>query len=260
MIKLKTGEEIEILRENALLVSRTLAEVGKMVAPGVTTMELNKFADSYIRKHGAVPAFLGYNGFPYSVCISVNDVVVHGFASDYRLKEGDIVSVDCGTFMKGFYGDSAYTFPVGEISAEDRKLLEVTKESLYKGVQRALAGNRVGDVSHAVQEYAEGFGYSVVREMVGHGIGRRLHESPDVPNYGIRGTGKKLEEGMVICIEPMINAGTKSVVMHSDGWTVSTSDRKKSAHFELMVAIKKGDPDVLSTFEYIENDKNRLRN
>lgn len=260
MIKLKTGEEIEILRENALLVSRTLAEVGKMVAPGVTTMELNKFADSYIRKHGAVPAFLGYNGFPYSVCISVNDVVVHGFASDYRLKEGDIVSVDCGTFMKGFYGDSAYTFPVGEISAEDRKLLEVTKESLYKGVQKALAGNRVGDVSHAVQEYAEGFGYSVVREMVGHGIGRRLHESPDVPNYGIRGTGKKLEEGMVICIEPMINAGTKSVVMHSDGWTVSTSDRKKSAHFELMVAIKKGDPDVLSTFEYIENDKNRLRN
>ncbi|MDD4639037.1 MAG: type I methionyl aminopeptidase [Bacteroidales bacterium] len=251
---------MEILRENALLVSRTLAEVGKMVAPGVTTMELNKFADSYIRKHGAVPAFLGYNGFPYSVCISVNDVVVHGFASDYRLKEGDIVSVDCGTFMKGFYGDSAYTFPVGEISAEDRKLLEVTKESLYKGVQKALAGNRVGDVSHAVQEYAEGFGYSVVREMVGHGIGRRLHESPDVPNYGIRGTGKKLEEGMVICIEPMINAGTKSVVMHSDGWTVSTSDRKKSAHFELMVAIKKGDPDVLSTFEYIENDKNRLRN
>ncbi|MCK9305652.1 MAG: type I methionyl aminopeptidase, partial [Bacteroidales bacterium] len=195
MIKLKTREEIEILRENALLVSRTLAEVGRMVAPGITTMELNNIADSYIRKNGAVPAFLGYNGFPYSVCISVNDVVVHGFASDYRLKEGDIVSVDCGTFMKGFYGDSAYTFPVGEISAEDRKLMEVTKESLYKGVQKALAGNRIGDVSHAVQEYAEGFGYSVVRELVGHGIGRRLHESPDVPNYGTRGNGKKLEEG-----------------------------------------------------------------
>jgi len=260
MIKLKTREEIEILRENALLVSRTLAEVGKRVAPGVTTMELNKFADSYIRENGAIPAFLGYNGFPYSVCISVNDVVVHGFASDYRLKEGDIVSIDCGTYSKGFYGDSAYTFPVGEISEEDKKLLEVTRESLYRGVSRAVSGNRVGDVSHAVQDYAESNGFSVVREMVGHGIGKRLHESPDVPNYGIRGTGKKLEEGMVICIEPMINAGTKSIVMHPDGWTVSTADKKKSAHFELMVAIQKGEPEVLSTFEYIENGKNRFRN
>jgi methionyl aminopeptidase len=255
MIKLKTEEEIEILRENALLVSRTLAEVGKLVAPGVTTMELNNFADSYIRENGAVPAFLGYNGFPYSICISVNDVVVHGFASDYRLREGDIVSIDCGTFYKGFYGDSAYTFPVGEVSEETRRLLAVTRESLYKGIQKAVTGNRVGDISHAVQEHVESFGFSAVREMVGHGIGRKLHEAPDVPNYGTRGTGKKLEEGLVICIEPMINAGGKAVVMHEDGWTVSTADKKKSAHFELMVAIKRGNPDVLSTFEYIESEK-----
>ena len=252
MIKLKTEEEIELLRENALLVSKTLAEVGKHVAPGVTTLELNKIAETFIRDHGAVPAFLGYNGFPYALCMSVNDVVVHGFASDYYLQEGDIVSVDCGTILKGFYGDSAYTFPVGKVSEETAKLLEVTKESLYRGISMAVAGNRIGDISNAIQTYIESFGFSAVREMVGHGIGKRLHESPDVPNYGRKGDGKKLVEGMVICIEPMINAGTKSIFMHDDGWTVSTVDRKKSAHFELTVAIKKGKPDILSTFEFIE--------
>jgi methionyl aminopeptidase len=258
MIKLKTEEEVEILRENALLVSKTLAEVGKHIAPGITTMELNKIADSYIRDNGAIPAFLGYNGFPYSVCISVNDVVVHGFASDYRLKSGDIISVDCGTIYKGYYGDSAYTFPVGEVSKETLELLAVTKESLYRGVEKAVVGNRIGDISYAVQTYIESFGFSAVREMVGHGIGKRLHESPEVPNYGQRGQGKKLEDGLVICIEPMINAGGKSIFMHEDGWTVSTVDQKNSAHYELMVVVRKGKPDVLSTFKYIENDNNKL--
>ncbi|MFA6334937.1 MAG: type I methionyl aminopeptidase [Bacteroidales bacterium] len=256
MIRLKTEEEVELLRENALLVSKTLAEVGKNVVPGITTLELNKIADTFIRDHGAIPAFLGYNGFPYSMCISVNDVVVHGFASDYRLKEGDIISADCGTIYKGYYGDSAYTFPVGEVSEEAKLLLKVTKESLYRGVEKAVVGNRIGDISYAVQEYIESFGFSAVREMVGHGIGKHLHEAPDVPNYGHRGQGKKLEDGLVICIEPMINAGEKSVLISDDGWTVTTADNKNSAHFELMVVVRKGKPDVLSTFKYIENDNN----
>ncbi len=258
MIKLKTEDEVEILRENALLVSKTLAEVGKHILPGITTMELNKIGDTYIRDNGAIPAFLGYNGFPYSLCISVNDVVVHGFASDYRLKEGDIISVDCGTIYKGYYGDSAYTFPVGEVTQETAQLLKVTKESLYRGVEKAVTGNRIGDISFAVQNYIESFGFSAVREMVGHGIGKRLHESPEVPNYGSRGQGKKLEDGLVICIEPMINAGGRSIYMHEDGWTVSTSDKKNSAHYELMVVVRKGKPDVLSTFEYIEKNNNKL--
>lgn len=253
MIRLKTGTEIELLRENALLVSKTLAQVGKHVVPGVTTLELNNIAETFIRDHGAEPAFLGYGGFPYTLCISVNDVVVHGFASQYRLKEGDIISVDCGTLYKGYYGDSAYTFPVGEVSAETANLLRTTKESLYLGIEKAIAGNRVGDISSAVQEHVEKAGFSVVREMVGHGIGRKLHEAPEVPNYGRRGVGKKLEEGLVICIEPMVNAGTRNVYLHDDGWTLSTTDKKKSAHYELMVVVQKGKPDVLSTFDYIEN-------
>jgi len=252
MVKLKTEEEIELLRENALLVSRTLAEVGKHIVPGITTLELNNIAETFIRDHGAVPAFLGYNGFPYSLCISVNDEVVHGFASDYRLKEGDIVSVDCGTVMKGYFGDSAYTFPVGDVSPETFKLLEVTKESLYRGASKAVVGNRIGDISFTIQSYVESFGFSAVREMVGHGIGKRLHEAPEVPNYRRVGDGKKLIEGMVICIEPMINAGTKSIIMHDNGWTVSTLDKKNSAHFELMVAVRGGKPDILSTFKFIE--------
>ena len=256
MIRTKTAEDIEILRENALLVSKTLAEVGKHIAPGVTTMELDRIAEAFIRDNGAIPGFLGYGGFPYTLCISVNDVVVHGFPSSYVLKEGDIVSVDCGTIYKGFYGDSAYTFPVGEVDAETQKLLDVTKESLYKGIEKAVAGNRVGDIGYAIQSYCESFGFSVVREMVGHGIGKNMHESPEVPNYGLAGRGKKLSEGMGICIEPMVNAGGKSIYLHDNGWAVSTSDKKNSAHFELMVAIRKGEADVLSTFDYIEGKKN----
>ncbi len=254
MIRLKTNEEIEILRENAILVSKTLAEVGKAIAPGVETSSLDKIAETFIRDNGAVPGFLGYGGFPYTLCISVNDYVVHGFPGSYVLKEGDIVSVDCGTIYKGFYGDSAYTFPVGEIDAESAKLLKVTKESLYLGVQKAVAGNRIGDIGAAVQQYAEQAGFSVVREMVGHGIGRNMHESPEVPNYGKQGKGKKLSEGMVICIEPMINAGKKDIYLHNNGWEVSTADKKRSAHFEFMVAVRAGKPDVLTTFDYIENN------
>jgi methionine aminopeptidase, type I len=253
MIRLKTDEEIEILRENGLLVSKTLAEVGKHIAPGVTTLKLDMIAERYIRDNGAEPGFLGYGGFPYTLCISVNDVVVHGFASDYRLKEGDIVSVDCGTIYKGFYGDSAYTFPVGEVSKETTELLMVTKESLYRGIAQAVKGNRIGDISYAIQNYVEGYGFSVVREMVGHGIGKKLHEAPEVPNYGRRGEGKKLQDGMVICIEPMINAGKRDVYLQDDGWTLSTVDEKNSAHFELTVAINGTTPQVLSTFEFIEN-------
>ncbi len=254
MIRLKTNEEIEILRENAILVSKTLAEVGKAIAPGVVTSSLDKIAETFIRDNGAVPGFLGYGGFPYTLCISVNDYVVHGFPGDYVLKEGDIVSVDCGTIYKGFYGDSAYTFPVGEIDAESAKLLKVTKESLYLGAQKAVAGNRIGDIGAAVQQYAEQAGFSVVREMVGHGIGKNMHESPEVPNYGKQGKGKKLSEGMVICIEPMINAGKKDIYLHNNGWEVSTADKKRSAHFEFMVAVRAGKPDVLTTFDYIENN------
>lgn len=252
MIKLKTEEDLVLMRENAILVSKTLAYVGSLIKPGVTTLALNDAAEAFIRDHGAEPSFLGYGGFPYSLCISVNDYVVHGFPSSYQLKEGDIVSVDCGTLMKGFNGDSAYTFAVGEISAEDRQLLDVTKESLYRGIEKAVPGNRIGDIGHAVQQYAESFGYSVVREMVGHGIGRNMHEAPEVPNYGQPGRGKKLLPGMVICIEPMINEGKKEIYLHRNGWEVSTRDKKKSAHFELTVHITEGAPEVLSTFEFIE--------
>lgn len=257
MIRIKTKEEIEILRENALLVSKTLAEVGKHIAPGITTMELDKIAETFIRDNGAEPGFLGYGGFPYTLCISVNDVVVHGFPSSYRLKEGDIVSVDCGTIYKGFYGDSAYTFPVGEISEQDRLLLDVTKESLYRGIAQAVPGNRIGDIGHAVQSYIESFGFSAVREMVGHGIGRNMHEHPEVPNYGRPGVGKKLVEGMTICIEPMINRGSRYIYLHDNGWAISTSDKSNSAHFELTVAITDGKPDVLSTFEFIQGESKR---
>ena len=253
MVKPKTEEEIELMRENAILVSRTLAEVGKVVAPGVTTLELNRVAETFIRDNGAIPSFLGYEGFPAALCISVNDTVVHGFPSDYVLKEGDIVSVDCGTLYKGYNGDSAYTFPVGEVDAETRKLLEVTKESLYRGIAAAVDGNRTGDIGHAVQSYAESFGFSVVRELEGHGIGKNMHENPGVPNYGRQGHGAKLTEGMTICIEPMINAGTRGVYLAENGWAVHTADHKNSAHFELTVVVRKGRAEQLSTFEFIEN-------
>ena len=253
MIKPKTAEEIELMRENGILVSRTLAEVGKTVAPGVTTLGLNRVAETFIRDHGAIPSFLGYEGFPAALCISVNDVVVHGFPSDYVLREGDIVSVDCGTLYKGYNGDSAYTFPVGEVDAETRKLLDVTKASLYEGIAAAVAGNRTGDIGHAVQTYAESFGFSVVRELEGHGIGREMHELPGVPNYGKARKGTKLVDGMTICIEPMINAGNRGVYLARNGWAVHTADHRNSAHYELTVVVRKGHAELLSTFDYIEN-------
>ncbi|MDD5912491.1 MAG: type I methionyl aminopeptidase [Bacteroidales bacterium] len=254
MVRPKTEEEIALMKENGILVSKTLAEVGKIVAPGVTTLELNRVAETFIRDHGAIPSFLGYEGFPAALCISVNDVVVHGFPSDYVLKDGDIVSVDCGTFYKGYNGDSAYTFPVGEVDAETRKLLDVTKESLYKGIEQAIAGNRIGDIGHAVQSYAESYGFSVVRELEGHGIGKHMHENPGVPNYGRKGSGSRLVEGMTICIEPMINAGLKNVYLAKNGWAVHTADHKNSAHYELTVVVRKGQAEQLSTFEFIENN------
>ena len=256
MIYLKTNEEIELLRENNILVSQALAEVAKHIKPGVTTKELDRIAEDFIRSHGAIPSFLGYEGYPASACISVNEQVVHGIPSDYVIKEGDIVSVDLGTFMKGFNGDSAYTFAVGEVDDEVRRLLEVTKEALYKGTAQAKAGNRVGDISAAVQEYAESFGYGVVRELEGHGLGRKMHEAPGVPNYGMRGRGPLLKEGMVICIEPMITMGNRAIVFERDGWTVRTRDRKPAAHFEFAVAIRKDGPDVLTDFGIIENALN----
>lgn len=256
MVKPKTEEEIELLRENAIIVSKTLAEVGKAVAPGVSTLELNRVAETFIRDNGAIPSFLGFDGFPAALCISVNDTVVHGFPSEYVLKEGDIVSVDCGTLYKGYNGDSAYTFPVGEVSADTRKLLDVTKASLYKGIEAAVAGNRTGDIGYAVQSYAESFGFSVVRELEGHGLGREMHEEPGVPNYGRRGKGTHLVEGMVICIEPMINAGGKNVFLARNGWEVKTSDHRNSAHYELTVVVRRGKAEQLSTFDFIGKDAN----
>jgi methionyl aminopeptidase len=248
----KTDEEIELIRKSSLLVSKTLGEVAKIIRPGVKTIELDKLAETYIRDNGGVPAFLNYNGFPYSLCISPNEKVVHGFPGDYTLKDGDIISVDCGVILNKFFGDSAYTFEVGEVDEETKKLLEVTKECLQLGASKAVAGMRVGDISYAVQEHAEKHGYGVVKELVGHGVGFKLHEKPEVPNYGKRGSGVKLEEGMVLAIEPMINMGKPGVKFWKDGWTVSSVDSKPSAHFEHTVAIKKGEADVLSTFDFVE--------
>jgi len=252
MFMTKTDEEIELLRLNNDLVSKTLAEVAKHVKPGVTTKKLDSIADEFIRAHGAVPGFLGYNGYPATLCTSVNEAVVHGIPSSYELREGDIVSVDCGTYLHGFYGDSAYTFMVGEVSPEVQRLLMVTRECLEKGIEAAVAGARVGDISYAVQSHAEANGYSVVRELVGHGLGRQMHEKPEVPNYGARGRGPQLVEGMTICIEPMVNLGTKYVYQDLDGWTIRTRDGKPSAHFELAVVVRKGKAERLSTFKYID--------
>ena len=253
MIYLKTDEEIDLMREANQLVGKTLGELAKHIKPGVSTLQLDKIAETFIRDHGAEPAFLGYGGFPNSICASVNENVVHGIPSDKTiLKEGDIISVDCGTILNGFVGDSAYTFSVGEVSEETRKLLRTTKEALYKGIEQAVVGNRVGDISSMVQTYCEARGYSVVRELVGHGCGRKMHEEPEVPNYGRKGNGPLLRSGMCICIEPMINGGSKNVVFESDGWTVRTKDRKPSAHFEHCVAIRPDGPQILSSFEYLE--------
>ena len=249
MIYLKTDEEIELLRENNVLVSKTLAEVGRHIRPGVTTKELDTIAEDFIRAHGAVPAFLGYQGFPASLCISVNEQVVHGIpSSKCVLKEGDIVSVDCGTFMKGFVGDSAYTFAVGEVAEEVRRLMEVTKEALYKGTAQAKAGNRIGDIGYAVQSYCEDAGFSVVREFVGHGTGRELHEDPEVPNYGHQGRGPRLVPGMTIAIEPMICQYDCKITQAKDGWTVKTKDGGLAAHFEHSNAILKDHTEIMTRF------------
>ena len=253
MIYLKTEEEIEAMRKANQLVGETLGELAKHILPGVSTLQLNDIADTFIRDHGAVPAFLGYRNFPKSICTSVNDEVVHGIPSDQVvLKDGDIISIDCGTILNGFVGDSAYTFCVGEVAEDVKRLLRITKEALCKGIEQAKSGNRVGDVSNAVQTFCEKWNYSVVRELVGHGCGREMHEDPEVPNFGRRGCGPKLASGMCICIEPMINMGGKNVVIEQDGWTVKTRDRKCSAHFEHCVVIRKEGPDILSTFDYVE--------
>ena len=252
MAQVKTDIEIEKIRKSSLLVGKTIAEVASHLRPGITTIELDKIAETFIRDHGALPAFKGYHGYPATLCISINEVVVHGIPGSRELKDGDLVSIDCGTIIDGYYGDSAYSFGIGEM-AEDVKLLMVrTKESLYKGIDSATAGKHVGDIGYAVQNYVEGFGYSVVRDLVGHGLGTSLHEKPEVPNYGKRGTGSKLVEGMVICIEPMINLGGRTVMQEKDGWTIRTSDHKPSAHFEHAIAIRKEGADILSSFGEIE--------
>ena len=253
MIYYKTKEEIEFIRESSLLVGETHAEIARLIQPGIETRILDVRAEEYILDNGGKPAFKGYNGFPCTLCISINDQVVHGIPGGSVLKDGDIVSVDCGVVMNGFYGDSAYTYMVGEVSTEDEKLLKITKESLYKGIEMAIQGNRIGDIGHAIQQHAEINGYGVVRELVGHGVGRELHEKPEVPNYGKRGHGALLKEGMVIAIEPMINAGTRSIKTWEDGWTISTADKCNSAHFEHTIAIGKERADVLSSFDSIES-------
>ena len=257
MINIRTAEEIEVLRVNNLLVSKTLAEIGKHVKPGVSTLELDKIAEEYIRDNGAVPGFLGYQDYPNTLCTSTNSQVVHGIPSDKPLEEGDIVSVDCGVIKEGYFGDSAYTFAVGEIGDELKLLLKATKESLYLGAKEAVSGKRIGDIGYAVQNYCEGKGYSVVRELVGHGLGTNLHEAPEVPNFGRRGRGIKLKKGMVLCIEPMINMGKKNVVQESDGWTIRTKDNLPSAHFEFAVAVQEKESDILTTFEFIEEIENQ---
>lgn len=253
----KSAEEIELIRISSQLVAKTHAEVAKVIGEGVTTKHLNKVAEEFIRDNGAIPAFLNYNGFPYTLCISLNDQVVHGFPNDYALRSGDVVSVDCGVIKNKYFGDSAYTFMIGNVEEETKRLLKVTQECLDLAIEQAVSGNRIGDIGFACQQHAEKNGYGVVKELVGHGVGKMLHEKPEVPNYGKRGTGTKLMEGMVIAIEPMINAGRAGVKFWEDGWTVSTIDGKPSAHFEHTVAIKKGKADVLSTFEYIEEVLNK---
>ncbi len=251
MIIPKTREEIELMRESALVVSKTLGMLAKEVKPGVTTLYLDKLAEEFIREQGAIPGFLGLYGFPNTLCVSPNSQVVHGIPNDTPLQEGDIISIDCGSIKHGFYGDHAYTFSVGEVSPEVQKLLKVTKESLYIGIREFKANNRVGDVGYAIQKYCESFGYGVVRELVGHGLGTKMHEDPEMPNYGRRGRGKKFVEGMVVAIEPMINMGTHKTRHHRDGWTITTRDNKPSAHFEHDVALIDGKPELLSTFQYI---------
>jgi len=252
MIHYKTSEEVEKIKQSADILGRAHGEIAKHVKKGVKTSFLDKVAEEFIRDHGAVPSFKGYNGFPSSLCISVNEVVVHGFPSEYELKDGDIISVDCGVFHQGFHSDSAYTYPIGEVPPSVLALLRATRDSLYLGIEQATFGNRVGDIGHAIQKFVEAKGYTVVRELVGHGLGRKLHEAPEVPNYGKRGSGPLLKQGMVIAIEPMINLGTRNIVQEKDGWTIRTADRKPSAHYEHTIAIFEDRTEVLTTHKYIE--------
>ncbi|HVM89258.1 MAG TPA: type I methionyl aminopeptidase [Puia sp.] len=253
MIYYKTQAEIERMRQSALLVSKTLAEAAKIVKPGITSISLDKFIGDFIRDQGGTPSFLNYHGYPFNSCISVNDVVVHGFPNKNELKEGDVVSIDIGVVKNGYHGDHAYTFALGEIPEEIIRLIRVTKEALYKGIEKAIAGNRIGDISYAIQEHTEKkYGYGVVRELVGHGIGKSLHEDPQVPNYGKRGTGLKMKEGLVLAIEPMINLGARDVYTEADGWTVRTRDHKTSVHFEHDVCVKRNQADILSDYSIIE--------
>jgi len=267
MIIPKTSEEIELMREAAQVVSRTLGMLAPLVKPGVTTQELNDIAEKYIRDQDAIPGFLGLYDCPSTLLTSVNEAVVHGLPTNIPLKEGDIVSIDCGAIKHGFYGDHAYTFQVGEVAEETKKLLEVTKESLYVGIRQFKSGNRVGDVGYAIQDFCESKNYGVVRELVGHGLGRKMHEDPEMPNYGKRGRGKKFIEGMTVAIEPMINLGTRKISQLEDGWTIITQDKKPSAHFEHNVALVDGKPQLLSTFDFVyealgitSNEEDEFRN
>lgn len=267
MLNLKSAEEIECIRESALIVSKTLGMLAAEVKPGISTLKLDQLAESFIRDHGAIPGFLGLYDFPNTLCVSPNTQVVHGIPNDKPLENGDIISIDCGALKNEFYGDHAYTFAVGEIANETQKLLEVTKASLYEGIKAFKKNNRVGDVGYAIQNYCESFGYGVVRELVGHGLGRVMHEEPEMPNYGKRGRGKKFIDGMVVAIEPMINMGTQRIKHHNDGWTITTKDGLPSAHFEHNVALVDGKPELLSTFAYINqalgietNEEDEFRN
>ena len=266
-LNLKSLEEIELIRESALIVSKTLGMLAAEIKPGITTIKLDKLAESFIRDHGAAPGFLGLYDFPNTLCVSPNNQVVHGIPNDTPLVDGDIISIDCGALKDKFYGDHAYTFAVGEINNETQKLLNVTRTSLYKGIRAFKKNNRVGDVGYAIQNYCESFGYGVVRELVGHGLGRVMHEEPEMPNYGKRGRGKKFNDGMVVAIEPMVNMGTHRIKYHSDGWTITTKDNLPSAHFEHNVALVNGKPELLSTFDYINqalgietNEEDEFRN
>ena len=251
MIHIKTREEIELMRESALIVSKTLGMLAGEIKPGVTTLYLDKLAETFIRDHKAEPGFLGLYDFPNTLCMSPNSQVVHGIPNDTPLEDGDIISVDCGSIKNGFYGDHAYTFEVGDVAEDTKKLLRITRESLYKGIAQFKAGNRVGDVGFAIQKYTEAQGYGVVRELVGHGLGRVMHEEPEMPNYGKRGRGKQFKEGMVVAIEPMINMGTHRIKQLRDGWTILTADGQPSAHFEHDIAIVDSKPELLSTFKYV---------
>ena len=252
MIYYKNEEEIDLVRESSLLVAKTHAEIASFIKPGVTSLSLDKIAEEFIRDSGGVPAFKGYNGFPCTLCMSPNEQIVHGIPNNNPLEDNSILSVDCGVVMNGFYGDSAFTYEVGDVDLDVKKLLKITKESLYKGIDQAIVGNRIGDISHAIQSHSEEHGYGVVRELVGHGLGKSLHESPEVPNYGKRGSGLKLKKGLVIAIEPMINMGTRKILQHNDGWTITTIDKKPSAHFEHTIVVREEKAEILSSFKEIE--------